>query len=132
MSADVVYLDTSALAKLVVHEPESPALRRYLRRRRRRVSCALARVELVRAVKPQGSDAVAAAREVLGDIDLVSLDDALLEDAADLGDLVLRTLDAIHLAAVRSVGRDLAAIVTYDARMSAAARAMDIAVVAPE
>lgn len=132
MSADVVYLDTSALAKLVVHEPESPALRRYLRRRRRRVSCALARVELVRAVKPQGSDAVATAREVLGDIDLVSLDDALLEDAADLGDLVLRTLDAIHLAAARSVGRDLAAIVTYDARMSAAARAMDIAVVAPE
>lgn len=132
MSADVVYLDTSALAKLVVHEPESPALRRYLRRRRRRVSCALARVELVRAVKPQGSDAVATAREVLGDIHLVSLDDALLEDAADLGDPVLRTLDAIHLAAARSVGRDLAAIVTYDARMSAAARAMDIAVVAPE
>lgn len=132
MSADVVYLDTSALAKLVVHEPESPALRRYLRRRRRRVSCALARVELVRAVKPQGSDAVATAREVLGDIDLVSLDDALLEDAADLGDPVLRTLDAIHLAAARSVGRDLAAIVTYDARMSAAARAMDIAVAAPE
>lgn len=43
MSAEVVYLDSSALAKLVVHEPESAGLRRFLRTRRRRSSCALAR-----------------------------------------------------------------------------------------
>lgn len=131
MSADVLYLDSSALAKLVVHEHESLALRRYLRRRPRRVSCALARVEVVRAVRPHGPAAVGAARRLLAGVDLIRLDDALLDAASELGDRTLRTLDAIHLAAARSLGRDLAAIVTYDARMTAAATGLDLAVVAP-
>ena len=52
MSAErVVYLDSSAIVKLAVREPESAALRAYLRRRRPLVSSALARVE-VRAGAP--------------------------------------------------------------------------------
>jgi predicted nucleic acid-binding protein len=131
MSADIVYLDSSALAKLAVHEPESAALRRYLRRRRRRASCALARVEVVRAVRPHGADAVAAARRVLAGVDLIHVDGALLDDAADLGGAGLRTLDAIHLAAARSLRADLGAVVTYDARMAAAAVELRFTVVAP-
>ena len=47
-----LYLDSSALVKLVQVEVESAALRRYLRRHRqlRRVTSALARVEVVRAL----------------------------------------------------------------------------------
>ncbi len=131
MSADIVYLDSSALAKLAVHEPESPALRRYLRRRRRRASCALARVEVIRAVRPHGSAALAAARRVLAGVDLVHVDDALLDDAAELAGTTLRTLDAIHLAAARSLRADLAALITYDARMTAAAADLRFTVVAP-
>ena len=48
-----IYLDSSAIVKLVVQEAQSAALRRYLRSDARRVSCALARVELARAVRPQ-------------------------------------------------------------------------------
>lgn len=131
MKGDVVYLDSSALAKLVVHEPESPALRRYLRRRSQRASCALARVELVRAVRPQGPSAIAVARRVLAGVDLIRLDDALLDDAAELGGTALRTLDAIHLAAARALGHELEAVVTYDTRMTDAANTLRMSVVAP-
>jgi predicted nucleic acid-binding protein len=131
MSAEVVYLDSSALAKLVVHEAESSALRRYLRRRKRRATCGLARVEVVRAVRAHGAAAVAAARRILGGVDLIRLDDVLLDEASELGGGTLRTLDAIHLAAARSLRSDLVAVVTYDARMTSAATDLRLTVVAP-
>src|SRR6266545_4115612 len=87
------------LVKLVVREPESTALRRYLRSDEARFSCGLARVEVVRAVRPHGARAVSRARAVLGRIDLLRLDDALLDGAARMDPSSLRSLDAIHLAA---------------------------------
>jgi predicted nucleic acid-binding protein len=59
-----LYLDSSALVKLIQREVESSALRRYLRRHRddRRVTSALARVEVVRAVAGGGPNAIAHAR----------------------------------------------------------------------
>ncbi len=126
-----VYLDSSALVKLVVREVDSAALRRYLRRQTRRVSCALARVEVVRAVRPHGPEAVARARAVLQRIDLLQLDDSLLDAAAALDAVVLRSLDAIHLAAARELRGELSAIVTYDARMAKAAAALGLHVAAP-
>src|SRR5687767_121710 len=114
----VVYLDSSALVKLVVEEPESTALRRYLRRHRFPVSCALARVEVVRAVRMQGHDAIGRARQVLARTQLLGIDDALLETAASLHPDVLRSLDAIHLAAALTSGESLGDLVTYDARMT--------------
>lgn len=56
------YLDSSAIVKLAVREPESAALRRYLRRRRPPVSSALARTEVLRALLSAGSEAVARGR----------------------------------------------------------------------
>jgi uncharacterized protein len=116
-----VYLDSSALVKLVVREPESAALRRYLRRHPTRVSCALARVEVVRAVRAQGTSAAARARALLGRMHILRIDDSLLEVAADLDPLVMRSLDAVHLAAAQMLGSDLDALVTYDLRMRRAA-----------
>jgi len=127
----VVYLDSSALVKLIVAEDESRALRRYLRGRAQRVSCALAKVEVIRAVRPHGVTAVTRARQVLRRIDMLHLDDELLEDAATLDIGVLRSLDAIHLAAARTLGDDLSAVVTYDERMSAAAARLGLLVDAP-
>lgn len=126
-----VYLDSSALVKLVVREVDSAALRRYLRRQTRRVSCALARVEVVRAVRPHGPEAVARARAVLQRIDLLQLDDSLLDAAAALDAVMLRSLDAIHVAAARELRGELSAIVTYDARMAKAAAALGLHVAAP-
>jgi len=125
-----VYLDSSALVKLVVVEPESRVLRRFLRDHPRRVSCGLARTEVPRAVRRHGADAVARARTLLERTHLLRIDDALLDAAAELGPAHLRTLDAIHLAAARSLGA-AAVLVTYDARMADAARDLEIETLAP-
>jgi hypothetical protein len=132
MSADpAVYLDSSALVKLVVREPESAALTRYLRRRSRRVSCALARVEVVRAVRPQGAAALTRARRVLERLNLLVLDDPLLDAAVQLDGPSLRSLDAIHLAAAQALGADLESVVTYDLRMTEAATSLGLRVASP-
>jgi len=127
----VVYLDSSALVKLVVAERESAALRRYLRSIPQRASCALAKVEVLRAVRPHGGAAMKRARGLLRRLDLVRLDDDLLDAAAALDAGVLRSLDAIHLAAAQVLGDALTAVVTYDDRMAAAAGRLGLPVAAP-
>jgi predicted nucleic acid-binding protein len=110
-----LYLDSSALVKLVQTEPESAALRRYLRERSgdSRVTCALARTEVVRAVAAGGTSAVAKARRQLGRVDQVVLTASLLDSAATLAPAQqLRSLDAIHLASALLLGRELAGVVT--------------------
>ena len=122
----VTYLDSSAIVKLAVAEPESEALRRHLRRRRVLVSSALARAEVVRALQPSGPAAVAAGRSVLTHIDLCRVNDRVLADAGTLEPAELRTLDAIHLVTAQLFGAELIQIVTYDDRMSASAARLGI------
>ena len=118
MSADVAYLDTSAVVKLLVRETETAALRRELRQWPRRASSSLLRVELIRAVRGANMPrAAAGARRQLAAIHLVRVDDALLDRAADLDPPTLRSLDGVHLAAALSLGNDLGTIITYDERM---------------
>lgn len=126
-----VYLDSSALVKLVVAEAESEALADHLRGHPDRVSCALARVEVIRAVRGHGQPAVARARRLLDRISLVALDDILLDEAAALSSASLRSLDAIHLAAAQALGVSLAEVITYDNRMAEAAGDAGLAVIAP-
>jgi uncharacterized protein len=132
MSAErATYLDSSAIVKLVVVEPESAALRRYLRRRRPLVSSALARAEVARALLPLGEQAVRRGQEVLGRLQLIRISDRLLAAAGQLLPAELRTLDAIHLATALELGPDLARVVTYDERLRAAAVSVGCAVAAP-
>ena len=125
------YLDSSAIVKLAVRENESVALRRYLRRRRPLVSSSLARTEVIRALLPGGDDAVGAGRKVLTRLDLIRISTGVLDDAAVLLPSDLRSLDAIHLATARRLGRDLGAIITYDERMAEAAMHLGHRIVAP-
>lgn len=120
--------------KLVQKEAESDALRRYLRRHRgdQRVTSALAQVEVVRAVQVGGAPAVTQARRQLARLHQINLDTALLDSAAAIAPgAVLRSLDAIHLAAAQLIAGDLRAIVTYDQRMAAAACDAGLPVDAP-
>jgi predicted nucleic acid-binding protein len=125
------YLDASAIIKLVLAEPESPVLRRYLRRKRPLITCALARTEVQRAALPEGPTALGRARAELARFDMVRLSDRLLQVAGTLDPIELRSLDAIHLAAAGSLGADLGRVVTYDDRMADAARALGFNVHAP-
>lgn len=125
------YLDSSAIVKLAVAEPESAALRRYLRRRKPYVASALARAEVARVMLPLGPIAQRRAEAVLTRIDLVRVSDTILRVAGNLTPEELRTLDAIHLATAQQLGDDLARLVTYDARMADAANHLGFDVAAP-
>jgi predicted nucleic acid-binding protein len=125
------YLDSSAIVKLAVREPESLALRRYLRQRQPLVSSALARTEVLRALLPAGDEVVARGRSVLQRLDLVRVNDRVLSAAGVLRPSELRSLDAIHLATAEQLGHELRAVVTYDDRMVAAAKQLGYRIVQP-
>ena len=125
------YLDSSAIVKLVVAEPESPALRHYLRRRSPFVTSALATTEVSRAMLPLGAAAVRRGQQVLARLELIRISDRILEEAGSVLPADVRSLDAIHLATIQELGGDLARVVTYDARMAGAANAAGLPVVAP-
>jgi predicted nucleic acid-binding protein len=126
-----VYLDSSAIVKLAVREPESDALRRHLRRRRPWVSSSLARTEVLRALLPGGESAISAGRAVLARCDLVRVNDRVLTLAGAMQPPELRVLDAIHLATVERLGGDIGELVVYDERMAQAARQMGYRVSSP-
>lgn len=125
------YLDSSALVKLAVEEPESEALRRYLRRRGPLVSSALARTEVLRALLLEGDEGLARGRSVLDRVDLIRVNDRILNAAATLLPVEVRSLDAIHLATARQLAADLGRIVTYDERMRIAANHIGLRTAAP-
>ncbi len=125
------YLDSSALVKLAAAEPESNALRRYLRRRDVLVSSALARTELARALLPRGEAGSASAQATLERLQLVRVNDRVLKLAGSLQPPELRSLDAIHLATALMLGSDLSAVITYDDRMASAGAALGLKVAAP-
>jgi hypothetical protein len=131
--SDHLYLDSSALVKLVVLEPESAALREFLRGHTSRLSSTLAEVEVRRALRRAGYGAREQRRaaEVLTRIALVDVDRRILRHASALSPASLRSLDAIHLATALSLGQDLAGVVTYDQRLSDAAGGADLEVWAP-
>jgi hypothetical protein len=125
------YLDASAIVKLVVREPESAELRKYLRRRRPLISSALSRTEVLRALLRSGDAAIRRGQQVLARLDLVRINDRILAAAGTLLPAEVRSLDAIHLATAAELGSDLGRIVTYDARMAEAGRALGLRIAAP-
>ena len=131
MSAEVWYLDASALVKTVIEEPQSAELLDWLRDKETLAACDLVRVEAVRAVRLSDPAAVSRARAAVATLILIRLDDGVYDAAADLEPALMRSLDAIHLAAALTLGRDLAGIVTYDRRMAEAAQTLGLRVEAP-
>lgn len=129
----MIYLDSSALMKLVRAEDETPALRDWLDGNPDQplVTSELGRVEVLRAARRVGGQVLTEARAVVSDLDLVALDRAVQDVASDLGDPLLRTLDALHLASALLLGDKLTAFVTYDHRLTRAAEAAGLGVLAP-
>lgn len=126
------YLDTSAAVKLVVGERGSAALGRWVVAHADLVvSSDLLRTELLRATRRGAPKAVPRAREVLDSLTLLTLSTSVFERAAELEPSILRSLDALHVAAALELGDELDGLVTYDERMAEAASLLGIPVVAP-
>lgn len=131
MTREVLFLDSSAVTKLVIVEPESAALAERLAGQVL-VASALLVTEVSRAVRRtvgRSHDSVLA--EVLGLIDLVVVDRGILTAAADLEPASRRTLDAVHLASALALGDRVDALIGYDDRLLEAACAAGLAVERP-
>lgn len=120
----MIYLDSSALVKLAVTEPESAALADWLRDSSQlvRVSSPLVRVEVPRAVWRADPGSLPQAYTIVRRLREIRMTEAVLTRAAGVRPNVLRTLDAIHVASAMSVRDNLTALVCYDKRMLAAAQ----------
>lgn len=124
----LAYLDTSAAMKLVVAEPETPALVEVLISGRRLVASWLLHTEM-HCAAGRHPDAVALA-DVQRVLDVVNLVDLTRGDMIAAGThATLRSHDAIHLAVAIRLGVD--EVVTYDAELGEAARAAGLGVIAP-
>lgn len=126
------YVDTSALVKLVVAEPETIALRAWLHETSPQlVACDLVRTELMRAVRRTTPDRMLQARDVLDIVTLLQVTSAVFEAAGRLEPAGLRSLDAIHLASALDLGDDLDGLITYDDRLAEASVSNGVALVSP-
>ncbi|MFT3851146.1 MAG: type II toxin-antitoxin system VapC family toxin [Ilumatobacteraceae bacterium] len=129
----MIYLDSSALMKLVREEAETEALREWLVDRPGVpvVTSELGRIEVLCAARRVGSEALVEARAAVGDVDLVPLDRSVQDVACEIGGASLRTLDALHLASAVLLGDDLTVLVAYDDRLLDAARDVGLPVATP-
>ena len=129
----MIYLDSSALLKLLHDEEESAAMEAWIVARdgTPMITSAISRIEVVRACRRIDVGSVPAARTLMAQIDLIPLSSAVIEDAADLDDPLLRSLDAIHLVSALSLGADLSSFVAYDQRLLKAARSRGLDGVRP-
>ena len=132
MTSGRVYLDSSAIVRLVLAEPGWESLVEFLRQHPLRVTSALSGTEVRRAVRraEAGSERAVRSAAVLARIDQVTISSDLLRRAGDLEPSSLRTLNALHLATALELG-PLTAFVTYDDRLADGARVHDLRVAAP-
>jgi uncharacterized protein len=126
-----VYVDTSALARVLLDEPDKQAIQRDLAKFGQRVASRLLRVELRRVGLRR--ELLDRANTLIADVSLIPVDDRILNATETLTPPAVGTLDAIHLAtAVRlSKERGLDALMTYDKQLADGARAHGITVLSP-
>jgi hypothetical protein len=127
----VIYIDTSAVLKLVHPEPQSDALRAWMADNPGDlVSSALVRTEARRVLLRNDPAALLNLPAVLSVIAQIPVSEAVLDSAAALPGPLLRTLDAIHLASAEAVA-GVAFVVAYDGRLIEAAAQRGLSVASP-
>ena len=126
-----VYVDTSAVGRVLLGEPDAPAVLRDLARFDQHVASRLLRIELRRLALRE--DALEAADRLLDGVALIPLDDAILASSETLPPTTVATLDAIHLAtALRLAAASvLDTVMTYDRRLADGAAHHGLQVLAP-
>jgi predicted nucleic acid-binding protein len=128
----VSYVDSSALLKLAVREPETSALEAHIAASAGLVSSRLAVLECRRAARRASRARVLQAVDaVLEAVYLLEITPAILDDAAAVDPPLLRSLDAIHLVTALSVDDPEVEIITYDSRLAEAAQSNGLSVVQP-
>jgi predicted nucleic acid-binding protein len=129
----LIYLDSSALVKLALTEPESQALAAWLADRSQysMVSSALHRAEVLRAIWRAEPAALPRGQRIIRRVERVVLSDDVLDNAATMPPQKLGTSGAIHLASALAIRRDLVAFVAYDEALLDAASEAGLPVASP-
>lgn len=124
------YFDTSAVAKILIDEPGSLALRALLPGW---ASDALLSSQLMTTELHRLAGRVAIAPQIIhaaiGAFELVDVEREDFVQARTLGPALARTLDVVHVAIALRVGAQC--VVTYDTRQMEVARTVGLAVVSP-
>jgi predicted nucleic acid-binding protein len=130
-----LYVDSSALLKRYLDEPDSDTAETLLRSDPLLLTArhTIAEVRRNLASVLSGS-ALAAAREAFAaDVDVLSiveLDETTCEAAATVAEVTgVRTLDALHLAAAQRLGGAAVPFLTFDLRQAQVARSLGLTVV---
>lgn len=129
----MIYLDSSALVKLALAEPETAALTGWLAERADQalVSSALHRTEVLRAIWRAEPGALPRGQRIIRRVGRVALSHDVLDNAATLPPGKLGTAGAIHLASALAIRRDLVSFVAYDDNLLDAAREAGLPVDSP-
>ena len=128
------YVDSSALLKRYVEEPDSPEADALIRADPALLTARHTIVEVRRNLARllSGRDLVAARLAFANDLrsfSIVELDEATCESAAIIAETTgVRTLDALHLAAAQRVSAPGVGFLTFDLRQAQAARALGLTV----
>lgn len=132
----MIYLDSSAIVKLVHREAETESLADWLHQWQASplISSALAAVEVPRALRRHAPAALPSVPAVLGHFYLLEMDVVVRETAEAFADPNLRTLDAIHLASAVILHLEdhaLECFVAYDERLLSAVTQLGLPVASP-
>lgn len=127
-----VYVDTSALGRVLLGEPGAAAILDELRHFDQHVASRLLRVELRRLALREGL--LDSADQLLSGVALLPVDEAVLGAAETVAPASVATLDAVHLITALRLAADelIDGLMTYDARLADGAREHGLRVVAPE
>ena len=126
----MLYLDTSATAKLLLEEAESDALGNYLRSAERPLLTSRVGIVELRRVGRRIDAGADRADALAASLVIVELDETVERHAITI-DPGLRSLDAIHLATAIAAAESIDGFVCYDVRLADAARALGLTVLAP-
>lgn len=129
MADESTYIDSSALVKLVLDEPESEVLAQSIAREHRLITSWLSSVEVVRAIRVGNPAFEAQAEQVLSTCTRLAVTHEVLRTAQQLAGPALRTIDAIHLATARRARARR--VIAYDRRLIAAAEEAGVEVLSP-
>jgi uncharacterized protein len=124
-------MDTSALVRMLLDEPDALAVERDLNAFDRRVASRLLQVELRRVGLRE--DCRHDADALLTDVSLIDMDEEILAAAEIIAPTTVATLDAIHLATAARLSDEgkLDAMMTYDKRLADGARQHGLTVLSP-
>jgi uncharacterized protein len=129
----MIYLDSTAVVKLVHAEPESAALRGWLGERAeiQWISSVLTEIESFRALARYAPEAASRLPAGLDQIDLIDLDQRIRMLARTVTPATVHSLDAIHLGTALRSSSSLTSFVTYDKRLLDAAQAASLPIDSP-